>query len=422
MDEAVSASSSISGQISKYQDIVAAINTCADRFDVQFDNEEIFQDFVAKNELGNNLDKLETAVTKLSKICLLKLIAGSGQLQKFEMDLDHVEGSLSAARENAGRRFAPIPQPAAEKPELDERFMPPTSPLSVSFPSGSLDLNMGVVSDVGWRGDGGDGQPLFRKIEPGQARPQFWSRQSDFFIPAEGPVDSSFSTSFSEFYGFQAVATKLMSIVEEPPETPTASVVEESEQSSKRGRKDSKKKKTRERRKSKKPRKSSEEVSTSVSGAPEEASEAPIASVSGSAPPPPPEAPPPPPPVASGGAPPPPPPPPPGPMGGGGAPAAVGPVDPSAVSLKKVQPSAAPPPAPSAGLSHLDLIKSGQFHLRKVDLSAPKPAPKQKEVTNVDPNSLSVQDILQQAALIREAVRCSDSSSDEDSESESSVW
>lgn len=91
------------------------------------------------------------------------------------------------------------------------------------------------------------------------------------------------------------------------------------------------------------------------------------------------------------------------------------------VKLKKVEHKEAPPPM-TAPLSHLDLIKQGGFKLKKVDQTAPKPPPKE-EIENKDPNSLSLQEILQRAAAIRDAVAESDSDSDEDSNSsESETW
>ena len=139
-------------------------------------------------------------------------------------------------------------------------------------------------------------------------------------------------------------------------------------------------------------------------------------------PPPPPNLPPPPPPPANlppppkaGGAPPPPPPP---PSGGGGDVSHLDLIKAGNFKLKKVDsaPATAPPPAP---VSHLDLIKSGNFKLKKVDRSAPPPPPKEK-IEDRDPNTLSLQEILQKAASIRDAVACSDSDESEDEEESSS--
>jgi hypothetical protein len=62
----------------------------------------------------------------------------------------------------------------------------------------------------------------------------------------------------------------------------------------------------------------------------------------------------------------------------------------------------------------LDLIKTGAFKLKKVDADAvQKPAPAAKQAS--PSGELTVQDLLQQAAAIREAVAMSDSSAaDED--------
>ena len=90
-------------------------------------------------------------------------------------------------------------------------------------------------------------------------------------------------------------------------------------------------------------------------------------------------------------------------------------------SLRKVDPSTInQKPVETKPMSHIDLIKAGQFKLRKVDLSKPPP-PKPKE--EVDPSKLSLQEILQRAASIREAVECSDSSESESgSETSTTEW
>jgi hypothetical protein len=88
-------------------------------------------------------------------------------------------------------------------------------------------------------------------------------------------------------------------------------------------------------------------------------------------------------------------------------------------------PPAAPPPdlISPRKLSHIDLIKSGAFKLRKVDRDAPlaqRPCVMAERKEN--PDMLTLQDILQKAASIREATARSDSSSTRDDDTESSAW
>ena len=80
-----------------------------------------------------------------------------------------------------------------------------------------------------------------------------------------------------------------------------------------------------------------------------------------------------------------------------------------------------PPPTPASQLSHLDLIKAGNFHLKKVDRTE-RPIVKPKQEESKDPESLSIQDLLQKAATIRDAVACSDSDEEEEEESSSESW
>lgn len=134
---------------------------------------------------------------------------------------------------------------------------------------------------------------------------------------------------------------------------------------------------------------------------------------------------------SAGGAPPPPPPPPPAnlpppppPSGGRASPGGSAPSTADllkgGIKLKKVEKPPEPAPAP---MTHLDLIKQGGFKLKKVDKSKPLPPPPKPEVENVDPNSLSLQEILARAASIRDAVAGSDDSDDdEESESSSTTW
>ena len=76
----------------------------------------------------------------------------------------------------------------------------------------------------------------------------------------------------------------------------------------------------------------------------------------------------------------------------------------------------APPPAASSGASHLDLIKQGNFKLKKVQERAPEVEKKEE----VDPNKLSTAELLQYMASIRATVKSDDSDDDEEDEDESS--
>ncbi|KAH0789543.1 WH2 motif family protein [Histomonas meleagridis] len=90
--------------------------------------------------------------------------------------------------------------------------------------------------------------------------------------------------------------------------------------------------------------------------------------------------------------------------------------------LKSTPTTSSPPITTSKQtISHLDLIKAGNFGLKSVDKTEKRPAPI-KKFDEVDPNTLSVQEILQQAAIIREAVACSDSSSENEESESSTTW
>ena len=87
--------------------------------------------------------------------------------------------------------------------------------------------------------------------------------------------------------------------------------------------------------------------------------------------------------------------------------------------LKHVDKSEERPPPPPTPQSHLDLIKAGAFQLKKVDKTE-RPVVKPKQEENKDPDSLSIQELLQKAATIRDAVACSDSDEEEEDDDESS--
>ena len=134
------------------------------------------------------------------------------------------------------------------------------------------------------------------------------------------------------------------------------------------------------------------------------------------APPPPP--PPPPPPVTSAGAPPPPPPPPPPPSSGAPPPPPPPQIGGAMPTLKKV--TIAPKPAVQASSqTHLDLIKQGNFKLKKVSERTPE-VEKPKEA--VDPSKLSTAELLQYMASIRAAVKDEDEDEEEESDESSESW
>jgi hypothetical protein len=94
-----------------------------------------------------------------------------------------------------------------------------------------------------------------------------------------------------------------------------------------------------------------------------------------------------------------------------------------AFSLKKFDPNEPERPKilPDEPKSHLDLIKKGEFSLKKVDRSEKTLASKTRE--KVDPSTLSLHEILERAAQIREAIAVSSSSEESGSKkSETSAW
>lgn len=108
------------------------------------------------------------------------------------------------------------------------------------------------------------------------------------------------------------------------------------------------------------------------------------------------------------------------------APAPPPPPPPPAAPAPPPPPSAPaglpPPPPPTqnqgGAVSHLDLIKAGNFKLKKAD---PNAKPKEEVKKAVDPNQLSTGELLQYMASIRAAVKESESE-DEDNDESSESW
>lgn len=101
----------------------------------------------------------------------------------------------------------------------------------------------------------------------------------------------------------------------------------------------------------------------------------------------------------------------------------VGPAEssgPSGVPTAKQVAASRPAPPMAGGMSHLDLIKSGQFKLRKVEPIKKQEPPPPKEI---DPSGLSMQELLQRMAVIRAATKPEeDSDSGEEEDEETSSW
>ena len=82
-------------------------------------------------------------------------------------------------------------------------------------------------------------------------------------------------------------------------------------------------------------------------------------------------------------------------------------------------PAPRPPPPAAGGMSHLELIRQG-VKLRKVQpVKQEAPRPIQKDI---DPNGLSMGEILERLAEVRGAVASGSDSSEAESESTQSEW
>jgi hypothetical protein len=151
------------------------------------------------HELEGDLDELRSTFKTLSKDCLRHLFQANGQIQQFEISLDHVEGSLAALRTNVGHQMMST-RPVAPPKATDAAF-PQARPMVLDLPESDFRINAHVLKGVGRQSDS---EPLIRPVPKGGKPPDFWSQLSDYFIPTGSPLPETFETSFSTAYGFDA--------------------------------------------------------------------------------------------------------------------------------------------------------------------------------------------------------------------------
>jgi hypothetical protein len=154
---------------------------------------------VVATQLRESLDRIENGIQTVSSFCMLQLINCSKQLEAIQIDLEQAEGSLNAVRADVGRQRVRLACQLSSPDSAECPAVPRHPKLDLSFPSGTFDLNAGVYNGVGDRPGRPEQRPLIRRIAPGKAPPLFWSKASDFFVSEKRP---DFSTSFSEFFGF----------------------------------------------------------------------------------------------------------------------------------------------------------------------------------------------------------------------------
>ena len=197
----------VADKLPVFQDHSARIQKEGDSLESSLREEAIFQDVNTKNQLGMALSQVEGSMLLLAKICLSKMRYSSNQIGRLEMDLDHVEGSLNATRANAGRQTVPSPPPAPSIKKIDDQFLPVSRKANVDFMGSAVEMNMHTLDQVGRRmeDETQEVKTLIYKVDPGNPKPEFWSRTNDYFIPLGNRYTEMFSTSFSEFYGFEAV-------------------------------------------------------------------------------------------------------------------------------------------------------------------------------------------------------------------------
>jgi hypothetical protein len=166
-----------------------------------------------EGELIDCFDMLEKHIHGLTVLCLSELAKDSAMLEQMQRDIDKVQGTLFAIRGNVERHQILLSLPLA--PRAPDVALPPASRMEIEIPMTEFQLNVRVLCGVGARPEDLedpedpenpedlDAELLIRTIPPGQPQPQFWSRTDDFFITDRR---DSFSTSFSEFFGFDPAA------------------------------------------------------------------------------------------------------------------------------------------------------------------------------------------------------------------------
>jgi hypothetical protein len=214
----------VDGVLRTLQDRLANIDRHAETQDHNLSSSSPFDTSAVKNELENDLQQIQQSLMQLSRFCMNKMTASSTSMQKLEIDLEHVEGTLKTIRANAGRQLVIPPLPPGVARAAESSFLPRTTKINAQFPSYDFELNIGALEGVGRKVEEDDtGAPLNVKLDPGAPQPLLWAKTNDFFLPTK--PTSGFATSFSEFYGFDgsscfaAKERSAKALAEQPPPT-----------------------------------------------------------------------------------------------------------------------------------------------------------------------------------------------------------
>ena len=180
-----------------------------------FDSKQPFSNEMSYGNLESDLKAITEYVMNLSKLSMLQLNEWSETLAKIDADVDEAVGLMQRVRAGAGSDLvAPVLCGGGNvTPDDYVEVCQGQVPL-LSFPPEPFDINMQALDNIGHsieeveRGEA-NLPPLIKKIPDGCAPPNFWSNTHDFFLPGIAVMasmpDSRYTTSFSEFYGFDPV-------------------------------------------------------------------------------------------------------------------------------------------------------------------------------------------------------------------------
>ena len=180
-----------------------------------FDSKQSFSSEMSYDSLTSDLKSITDYVMSLAKLSMLQLNTWSEALGKMDADIDEVAGLMQRVKTGAGSDLvAPILCGGGNTTDDDYVEVCQWPAPLLSFPQEPFDINMQALDNVGHsleeieRGTQ-NLPPLVKKIEPGNSTPNFWSNIHDFFLPAIAVMasmpDSRYTTSFSDFYGFDPV-------------------------------------------------------------------------------------------------------------------------------------------------------------------------------------------------------------------------
>ena len=179
-----------------------------------FSDKKPFDTNTTKDALQQKLINFEKSIIEKSKSYVDQLATWNEQMNNMVADVEDISGSFAKIKGDAGMKIMAPMLIAGKKPSFDESKESATAEHRIDFPDFPFDINLTAFDQIGHQvtdltGDNTSPGNLIMAIPPGNQRPEFWTRQQDFFSPEISTQlsaeDEDFETSFSLYFGFNPV-------------------------------------------------------------------------------------------------------------------------------------------------------------------------------------------------------------------------